>query len=159
MTLKTRGFAHRIDIAVDPPKVWTVLCGPTLMPLWMGTDARIKPQKGGHWSGTTAPGFHREAIIDVFDPPRRLRLIYLTPPDLPVFDGAVVDDYLIDAEGPATVVRLLCSGVPDLPEWSAHFMKARLQAERALARLKVLCEQRERMAQASLLRRSSTPGR
>jgi uncharacterized protein YndB with AHSA1/START domain len=149
MSLKTRGFAHRIDIGVAQPKVWTALCGPTLLPLWVGTDARIRPQKGGHWSGTVAPGLHREAVIDMFDPPRRLRLIYLTPPDLPAFDGAVVDDILLDTEKSDTIVRLLCSGVPDMPEWSAYYGRVRMTAERSLARLKVLCEQRERMAQAS----------
>jgi uncharacterized protein YndB with AHSA1/START domain len=149
MAFKTRGFAHRIDIAVAPPKVWSVLCGPTLLPLWAGAGARIKPQKGGHWSVTPAPGLQREAIIDVFDPPRRLRLIFLTPPDLPVFDGAVVEDVLLDTEGTNTVLRLLASGVPDLPEWTPYYGKVRMSAERGLARLKVLCEQRERMAQTS----------
>lgn len=147
--LKTRGFAHRIDIAVDPPKVWTVLCGPSLLPLWAGMGAKVKPQKGGHWTIVPTPGLVREAMIDIFDPPRRLRLIYLTPPDLPVFDGAVVEDILMDTEGKDTVVRMLCSGVPDMPVWTPYFGKVRLHSERALARLKVLCEQRERMAQAS----------
>jgi uncharacterized protein YndB with AHSA1/START domain len=144
--MKTRGYAHRIDIAATPPRVWTALCGPSVMPLWMGTDARIKPQQGGSWSGTLGPGLSREAMIDVFEPPRRLRLIYLPPPELPAWDGAVVDDVLLEGEGDHTIVRLLCSGVPDMPEWTAHYMKLRGAAERALSRLKVLVEQRERMA-------------
>ena len=141
--MKTRGYAHRIDIAAPPPKVWTVLCGPSLMPLWLGADARIRPQHGGSWSATLAPGLPREAIIDVFEPPRRLRLIYLTPPGLTSFDGAVVDDLLLDEEGGHTVLRLLCSGVPDGGEWAAHFMKLRSATERALSRLQTLVEQRE----------------
>lgn len=146
--MKTRGFAHRIDIEAQPPKVWTALCGPMLAPLWLGKDARVRPQKGGTWSATIAPGLSREAIIDVFDPPRRLRLIYLTPTELPTFEGAVVDDVMLeDAEG-HTVVRLLCSGVPDFPEWTQHYMKVRTAAERMLARLKVLVEQRERLAKS-----------
>ena len=143
MALKTRGFAHRIDIAASPTRVWAALCGPVLLPLWLGNDARVKPQAGGSWSATIAPGLQREATIDVFDPPRRLRLIYLPPPELPPFDGAVVDDLLLDAEDGHTIVRLLCSGVPDSAEWSAHFVKLRGAAERALARLKALAEQRE----------------
>lgn len=141
--MKTRGYAHRIDIAATPPKVWTALCGPSQMPLWLGADARIRPQRGGSWSGTLAPGLSRQAMIDVFDPPRRLRLIYLPPPDLPSFDGAVVDDLLLDEEAGHTVLRLLCSGVPDGGEWGAHFVKLRGAAERSLARLKALVEQRE----------------
>jgi uncharacterized protein YndB with AHSA1/START domain len=147
--LKTRGFAHRIDIAVEPAKVWAVLCGPAMLPVWAGVGARIKPQKGGHWTIVPTPGLVREAMIDIFDVPRRLRLIYMTPPDLPVFDGAVVEDILLDSEGPNTVVRMLCSGVPDFADWTPYFGKVRMQSERALARLKVLCEQRERMALAS----------
>jgi uncharacterized protein YndB with AHSA1/START domain len=146
--MKTRGFAHRIDIEGPPPRVWTVLCGPTLASLWLGRDARIRPQKGGGWSATLAPGLAREAIIDVFEPPRRLRLIYLTPPDLPSFEGAVVDDVMLDGTEGQTVVRLLCSGMPDAPEWTQHYLKVRTAAERALARLKVLVEQRERMTGA-----------
>ena len=144
--MKTRGYAHRIDIAATPPRVWTALCGPSVLPLWMGTDARIKPQPGGSWSGTLGPGLPREAMIDVFDPPRRLRLIYLPPPELPAFEGAVVDDVLLEGESDHTILRLLCSGVPDMPEWTAHYMKLRGAAERSLSRLKVLVEQRERMA-------------
>jgi len=141
--MKTRGFAHRIDIAAPPPRVWTALCGPSLMPLWLGADARVRPQRGGTWSAMLAPGLPREASIDVFEPPRRLRLIYQPPPELPPFDGAVVDDLLLDAEAGHTVLRLLCSGVPDGAEWSAHFVKLRGATERALARLKALAEQRE----------------
>ena len=149
MPVKTRGFAHRIDIAATPPKVWTVLCGPSLAPLWLGVDARIRPQQGGSWSASLAPGLAREAIIDLFDPPRRLRLIYLPPPDLSAFDGAVADDVLLDGEGEQTVVRLLCSGMPDTPDWTNYYLKVRHAAQQALARLKVLVEQRERMLAAS----------
>ena len=146
--MKTRGFAHRIDIAAPPARVWTVLCGPTLAPLWLGRDARIRPQQGGSWSATVAPGLAREGMIDVFEPPRRLRLIYLSPPDLPEFEGAVAEDLLLDNEGDGAVLRLLCSGVPDSTEWTRHFLQIRTATERMLARLKVLVEQRERMAQA-----------
>lgn len=147
MTLKTRGFAHRVDVTVAPDKVWAAMCGPALMPLWVGSDARIRPQKGGHWSATIAPGLQREAVIDLFEPPRRLRLIYLSPPHLPVFDGVVVDDFLLEADGSGTIVRLLCSGMPDLGEWTSYYSKVRMLSERSLARLKVLCEMRERTAQ------------
>jgi uncharacterized protein YndB with AHSA1/START domain len=148
MAFKTRGFAHRIDITARPPQVWAVLCGPELLPLWLGADARIKPQPGGSWSATIAPGLERHAMIDLFEPPRRLRLIYLPADGLTVFEGAVVDDILLDGEGDSTIVRLLCSGVPETPDWNSHYMRVRTQAERSLARLKVLVEQRARMAAA-----------
>lgn len=143
MPLKTRGYAQRIDIEAPAPRVWTMLCGPTLVPQWLAQDARIRPQQGGNWSATIAPGLARHAMIDVFEPPRRLRLIYLPPDDLSAFDGAVADDILLEDDGGRTIVRLLCSGVPDLPEWGSHFVRVRSASERALARLKTAVEQRE----------------
>ena len=140
MPLKTRGFAQRIDIEAPVTRVWNVLCSPTLLPRWLAQDARIRPQKGGSWSGTIAPGLERHAMIDVFDPPRRLRLIYLPPDELSVFDGAVADDILLEGDNGRTIVRLLCSGVPDLPEWNTHYMRLRSASERALSRLKMVVE-------------------
>jgi uncharacterized protein YndB with AHSA1/START domain len=122
-------------------RVWNVLCSPTLLAKWLAQDARIRPQQGGSWSGTIAPGLERHAMIDVFDPPRRLRLIYLPPDELSVFDGAVADDLLLEADNGRTIVRLLCSGVPDLPEWNAHYMRLRTASERALSRLKMVVEE------------------
>jgi uncharacterized protein YndB with AHSA1/START domain len=148
MPPRTRGFAHRIDIAASPMQVWTALSAPGLVPLWLGADARVTPRQGGSWAATIAPGLARDAMIDVFEPPRRLRLIYLPPADLPGFDGAVVDDILLDSEGEITIVRLLCSGMPDLPEWTPVYGKVRATSERALTRLKMVVEQRERMATA-----------
>jgi len=143
MPLKTRGFAQRIDIEAPVTRVWNVLCSPTLLSRWLAQDARIRPQKGGSWSGTIAPGLERHAMIDVFDPPRRLRLIYLPPDDLSVFDGAVADDVLLEGDNGRTIVRLLCSGVPDLPEWNTHYMRLRSASERALSRLKMVVEEQQ----------------
>jgi uncharacterized protein YndB with AHSA1/START domain len=140
MPLKTRGFAQRIDIAAPPIKVWNAISAPDLLPLWLGEDARVKPQPGGSWSATIGPGLPRHAMIDVFDPPRRLRLIYLPPDELSAFDGAVAEDILLEDDSGFTIVRLLCSGVPDLPEWNTHFVRVRAASERALARLKGLVE-------------------
>jgi uncharacterized protein YndB with AHSA1/START domain len=148
MSLKTRGFAHRIDITASPMQVWTALSAPGLVPLWLGADAKVTPRQGGSWSVTVAPGVARDAMIDVFEPPRRLRLIYLPPAGLPAFDGAVVDDILLDGDGGGTIVRLLCSGVPDLPEWTPVYAKVRATAERALTRLKLVVEQRDQMSNA-----------
>jgi len=150
MAPRTRGFAHRIDIVAAPLQVWQAFTVPALLPLWMGADARVTPRQGGNWVATVAPGLERDALIDVFEPPRRLRLIYLPLPGLPGFDGAVVDDILLDSEeGGHTIVRLLCSGVPDLPEWNPVFARIRATSERALTRLKALVEQRERLTAGS----------
>ena len=84
----------------------------------------------------------REALIDIFEPNRRLRLVYLSPPQLPAFEGAVVDDFLLEPEASSTIVRLLGSGIPEGKLWDGYYMKLRTQSERALARLKMLMERK-----------------
>ena len=142
--MRTRGYAHRVDIAAGCEAVWAALTTPEQLVQWMSPDARIRARQGGSYTSVPAPGLVRDALIDVFDPPRRLRLLYLPPAHLPAFDGAVADDFLLEADGTHTIVRLLGSGLPDLGEWDDHYRRVRGASERALARLKVLVEQLER---------------
>jgi hypothetical protein len=86
-----------------------------------------------------------EARIDVFDPMRRLRLIYLPSDALPASDAALVDDFLLDSRGDVTIVRLLGSGIPRDPQWDAPCLRLRTAWERALARLKVWVEKGRRV--------------
>jgi uncharacterized protein YndB with AHSA1/START domain len=146
MATRTRGYALRADIDAPPSRVWTALTEPVLLTRWLGMDVRIQARQGGHYSVTLTNGLVREATIDVFEPPRRLRLMYLPPPDLPALDAVIVDDYLIGREDGVTVVRLLCSGVPEDEEWTAHFSQARSATERSLLRLRLLVEQQGRPA-------------
>jgi uncharacterized protein YndB with AHSA1/START domain len=146
MATRTRGYALRADIAAPPSRVWAALTEPVLLSRWLGLDVRVQARQGGHFTITLAPGLTREATIDIFEPPRRLRLIYQPPPSLPAMDAAVVDDFLIGREDDATVVRLLCSGVPEHDEWAAHFAQTKGIMERAVQRLRVLVEQQGRVA-------------
>jgi uncharacterized protein YndB with AHSA1/START domain len=139
----TRGYAHRIDIDAGIGSVWSALTTTTLLERWLSPDARIRPKSGGTFFAMPAPGLARDALIDVFEPPRRLRLLYLPPPHLPGFDDAVAEDFLLEDADGGTIVRLLGSGLPNEQEWDQHYRQVRVASERALARLKVLVEQLE----------------
>jgi len=141
VSLRTRGYAHRVDVVATPATVWSALTEEAHLVRWMNPDARIKARAGGSFYAMPAPGLSRDALIDVFEAGRRMRLIYLPPAELTEFDGAVVDDYLLEAEGGHTIVRVLGSGVPDLPDWDDYFRRVRSSHERSLARLKVMSEQ------------------
>ena len=140
MAATTRGYAHRIDILAPASRVWAALLEPALLARWYGPQAHVRPGAGGSLDVTLAPDIERQAHIDVFEPGHRLRLIYLPTSGMPAGEGAVVDDYLLQAEGNVTVVRLLGSGIPADPAWDAYYARLRGQTERALSRLKVLLE-------------------
>jgi len=145
----TRGYAQRVDITADVEVVWRALLDQDTLTKWYGLVSRIDAREGGVFCARHGENLEREAHIDVFLPPRRLRLIYMPLPDLPDEGAVVVEDFLLDRDPKAaraqnvaavTVLRLMGSGVPDSPHWHSTYMDLRRGWERALLRLKVLLE-------------------
>jgi hypothetical protein len=144
----TRGYAHRIDIVADIELVWRALIEPVSLEQWYSPDARVDARENGVYNARHGE-LEREARIDVFLPPRRLRLIYMPLPGLPDGGAVMVEDFLLDRDpnaarqlgvGAVTVLRLMGSGVPEGPDWHPTYMALRRGWERALPRLKVLLE-------------------
>src|SRR6204780_2503739 len=128
----TRGYAHLVEVAVPVARVWRGFNDPALVRIWSGQEAEIDPREGGLYRIGKRNGGGREAHIDVFDVNRRLRLIYLSGPNTPASESAVVDDFLLDvrkSEG-LTSLRLLGSGIPESPTWDSSYVKMRLGWER-----------------------------
>lgn len=145
MSERTRGYAHRVDIDADIDRVWQALIDPHWVTQWLAPQARVDARAGGSYWMRVDGGATREAHIDVFLPPRRLRLIYMPRAEVPGDDSVIVDDFLLDAGRAAkgvggTVVRLLGSGVPESPTWDPWYVRLRAGWERALIRLKNAAE-------------------
>jgi uncharacterized protein YndB with AHSA1/START domain len=141
MPERTRGYAHRIDITADVARVWAALTDSAALARWCSPKAEIRAKPGGSFRASVDRVVELDAHIDVFEPARRLRLIYLPNSALPPADSALVDDFLMQSgAGGGTVVRLLGSGVPDSPEWDTPYLRMRTGWERAIARLKVFVE-------------------
>jgi len=138
----TRGYAHLVEVKVPVARVWRALTEPALVRIWSGQEAEIDAREGGLYRIGKRGGGAREAHIDVFDPNRRLRLIYLSDPDLPAAASAVVDDFLLDVKkgDGTTSLRLLGSGVPESPDWDSLYVRIRMGWERFMARIKVTLE-------------------
>jgi uncharacterized protein YndB with AHSA1/START domain len=138
----TRGYAHLVEIEVPVARVWRALTDPGLIRIWSGQEAEIDARKGGVYRLGLSQDNSREAHIDIFEPNRRLRLIYLKGSDWPPGDSAVVDDFILDVrkgEG-KTSLRLLGSGVPETAAWDKTYVRIRMGWERLMARIKVCLE-------------------
>jgi uncharacterized protein YndB with AHSA1/START domain len=145
---RTRGYAHRVDVKAPMELLWQGLVAPELLSLWYGPEARVDARRAGRYYVRATRDLEREAHIDVFDPGRRLRLIYMPPRHLPAVDAVVVDDFILDTEQDAAVLRLLGSGFPQDEAWDVYYNRLRGGWAQALARLKVCIEHRHRMAHA-----------
>ena len=60
MAGKTRGYAHRVDIAAPRTRVWTALVEPKLLARWYGPGAEVRPREGGSFDSTLDPGIPHE---------------------------------------------------------------------------------------------------
>ena len=89
MSDKLRGYAHRVDIAADVDKVWLALTQVENLNRWCSPAATIKARPGGLFRASVDRVIELEAHIDVYDPRRRLRLIYLPSPELPPTESAM----------------------------------------------------------------------
>jgi uncharacterized protein YndB with AHSA1/START domain len=140
MSDKERGYAHRVDILAGAQTVWRALTEVEQLRRWCSPAAEISPLHGGLFRASVDRVTEFEARIDVFEPGRRLRLIYLRSPGLPPADSVIVDDFILDAVPGGTIVRLLGSGVPATPEWETQYRRLRTGWAQAMTRLKVIVE-------------------
>ena len=129
-----------MDVAAPADKVWLALTRTDYLRRWCSPAADIKAKPGGLFRASVDRVIELEAHIDVYDPGRRLRLIYLPSPQLPPSDSPIIDDFLLDGSQPETIVRLLGSGIPGTPDWEAQYRRLRMGWQAAMTRLKVFVE-------------------
>jgi uncharacterized protein YndB with AHSA1/START domain len=139
---RVRGYAHRVDIDADAAVVWRAFTEEPQLVRWCCPGAELQPRKGGLFRARVDRVTELEAHIDVFEPGRRLRLIYLPNPQLPPADSVITDDFMLEAVPVGTILRLLGSGVPSTSEWDAQYWRLRTSWLQALNRLKILLEAR-----------------
>lgn len=157
--IRTRGYAHHVDIEVPVSLVWEALTHVPTIVRWYADRAIVEPRAGGRYFVERKDRGARDAQIDVFEPNRRLRLVYLKSPGLPPGDTALVDDFLLDSKEDATVLRILGSGIPDTKEWDPIYARLRLGWPILFRQLRLLLtEGRELPAQAPP-RKSDVHGR
>ena len=141
---KERGYAHRVDILADAQAVWLALTDNQQLARWCSPGADIRARAGGSFRASVDRVTEFEARIDVFEPARRLRLIYLPAAALPKADSVMIDDFILEKVPGGTIVRLLGSGVPASPQWDTQYRRLRASWHAAMTRLKVFVEQQSR---------------
>ncbi|MEI8257487.1 MAG: SRPBCC domain-containing protein [Deltaproteobacteria bacterium] len=134
-----RGYMQSVEIAQSPARVFKACTEPLLLTRWYATEASVEPHAGGTFRVRLKDGRVRDAAIDIWEPGRRLRLIYMNDPELPA-GGPIVEDLMFDIKGTATVLRVLGSGVPGGREWDTEFLRLRRGWAYWLDNLKQLLE-------------------
>jgi uncharacterized protein YndB with AHSA1/START domain len=140
---RVRGYAHRVDIDGEVPVVWRALTEGLHLIRWCAPDAQMRPRAGGLFRASVDRVTEMEAHIDVCEPNRRLRLIYLPSATLPATESAIVADFILEPALPpasGVILRVLGSGIPEGPTWDTQYKRMKVGWSAAMARLKVYVE-------------------
>ncbi|MEN7341957.1 MAG: mechanosensitive ion channel domain-containing protein [Pseudomonadota bacterium] len=135
----TRHFKHHITLKCSIERVWTALTDPEQLQRWYCKDVDIAARIGGSFTATLHDDSEVEAVIDVFMPPRRLRMAQLTPDgEGPLPSGPVYEELTLHQDDDTVILTLDVFGIPAEEDWEGYFRRAESHWEASLAELKKL---------------------
>jgi uncharacterized protein YndB with AHSA1/START domain len=114
------------EIAIDAPieAVWKAISEGEELTRWFVDKATVTPGVGGTISIAWGDADMSSGTIEAWEPNKKLRK-KLAPFDMGAakHDPAVpmIDEYTIERRDGKTVLRLVCSGIPDAKEWDGFY--------------------------------------
>lgn len=122
---KTRKIDKKVEIDASIEAVWKALTDAEELMRWFPLDARSNPGPGGTIWYSWGPPYEGESQIEIWDPPRRLRLksdwghgeSEKGRADL----EQVAMDFTLESEGGKTILRLVHSGFDAGADWDDEF--------------------------------------
>src|SRR5712671_2381006 len=119
-TVMPRQQTHEIVIDAPIEAVWKAIADGEELTRWFVQEASVEPGVGGTITISWGGDEKGTSTIEVWEPNKKLR-VKLRPFDMGAAkqDPAVpmLDEYTIERREGKTVLRLVCSGIPDAPEW------------------------------------------
>lgn len=127
---KTRKIETEIEIEAPIDAVWKAISEATELMRWLPLDARTKSGAGGGIWYSWGPPYEGESRIEIWDPPRRLRLeggwaepVEGEPPREvePGVPARIAMDYTLESAGGKTILRLVHSGFGAGNDWDDEY--------------------------------------
>ena len=110
----TRSAEGTVTIEASPDRVWQALTDARELERWFPLEARVEPGEDGRIWMSWRNEFAGDMKILVWEPPHHLRTSWsFGEGEHP----AQITDYMIEAEGESTVVRVVTSGFPQDSSW------------------------------------------
>jgi uncharacterized protein YndB with AHSA1/START domain len=134
-TPKTRSQEHEIEIAAPIEAVWKAITDAEELTRWFVDHAKVTPGVGGTCWVAWGEGESQQAYakkIEVWEPPHRLRLGPQGPEESDTGPSPeaqataalavpIVDEYILEARGGRTLLRVVSSGIPASAEWDGFY--------------------------------------
>jgi len=133
----TRSHVAEIETRAAKEDIWAALTETDLLKRWFTRGGSFTPQIGAAFDLQTRDGYAVEGRIDIFIPPRRMRLVLMTETQgAPLPTGPITIDLSIEEEDDTNHLFVTVAGIPDSEDWEEFY---RLSVDRwrvGLAELK-----------------------
>ncbi|MEM7764707.1 MAG: mechanosensitive ion channel domain-containing protein [Pseudomonadota bacterium] len=135
----TRHFKHQVTLKCPIEQVWTAITDGDQLQKWYGREVDIAARIGGKFAATLMDDSEINAVIDVFMPPRRLRMAQMMPDgEGPLPTGPVFEELTLHQDGANVILTIEVFGIPAEEDWEGYFRRTEAHWESSLAELKKL---------------------
>lgn len=143
--------SHETRIEIDAPieEVWKAIAEAEGLARWFAPANTVQAGVGGYILADWGPGLEWKTVIEVWEPPSRLRLsetrdrVFTTPPDeSPRMEPCrLIQDYFLESHNGRTILRLVHSGFGSSESWDLEYEGTRQGWAICFERLKFGLEQ------------------
>src|SRR6056297_2413932 len=139
----TRSHSHEIRLTNRLETVWSTVTDEKWLVRWYARDAEVEPHIGGSYRVEFEDDSALEGRIDIFMPPRRMRVVRVPPEgDEHLPTGPITEEYIIREADGAVVLTIKVAGIPATEDWEEYYRSSEERWEQALAELQKVLKNR-----------------
>ena len=135
----TRSHREEVELAVGIDDVWTALTEMDSIKQWLAKDGEFAPHIGGRFALALRDGTDLSGRIDIFLPPRRMRLVVaLREGDDLLASGPTTIEFSLFEQDKKTRLNVSVSGIPATEEWEEDYRRSEDRWQNGLVELQEL---------------------
>ncbi|MEX0707727.1 MAG: mechanosensitive ion channel domain-containing protein [Woeseia sp.] len=121
----TRSHRRDVNLAIGIDEVWHAITDADKLKKWLARDGEFRPFIGGPFSLTLRDDVQFNGRIDIFLPPRRMRLVHETAEgEEPLASGPITTDLLLKESEGSTQLTVIVSGIPASEDWEIEYRRS-----------------------------------
>jgi potassium efflux system protein len=133
----TRSHRAELELTGSVQDVWDAITDIEVLKEWLVLDGEFTPQIGRPFSLSLRDGFDMAGRIDVFMPPRRMRLVVAPREgEEPLPSGPVTVEFLLKGQEEKLELSVNISGIPASEDWEEYYRLSEDRWQNALLELK-----------------------
>ena len=139
----TRSHREEIELPVGIDDVWTAITEVDSIKQWLAKDGEFAANIGGRFALALRDGTDLSGRIDIFLPPRRMRLVVaLREGDELLASGPTTIEFSLFEHEKKTSLRVSVAGIPATEEWEEDYRRSEDRWQNGLVELHELLTRR-----------------